>query len=110
MKYVISDIYKISTENGVTIQNGSFLSLLNGDLMFAYIEKYENGASIITLTTSDSGENWSEPHILYHSDSQLDGLSVIRMQATTERASVSEARSARTIFITVISFCRMTAL
>ena len=80
MKYVISDIYKISTENGVTIQNGSFLSLLNGDLMFAYIEKYENGASIITLTTSDSGENWSEPHILYHSDSQLDGLSVIRMQ------------------------------
>ena len=80
MKYIINNSHNISAVHGTTIQNGSFLSLLNGDLLFAYIEKKQEGSNIITVTTSDWGETWSAPYPLYHSDKQLDGLSILRMQ------------------------------
>lgn len=102
MKYIINDSLKISAKDTAKIQNGSFLSLLNGDLMFAYIEKFQDGADIITITTSDSGETWSAPNILYHSDKQLDGLSLLRMKNGDIGLFLTEEVSADWSYITVM--------
>ncbi len=102
MKCIINDSYKISAKNNSTVQNGSFIALLNGDLMFAYIEKSQNGTDIITVTTSDSGNTWSAPSVLYHSDKQLDGLSLLRMKNGDIGVFFTEEVTADWTYITVM--------